>query len=106
VRYTRETVSEKEKQSIAAPTKWSWTKNTYFWIALILFALGALGVVKGGDFIRDPGQLQKVDIDLFGSTLRTTNDHLTLIYFVSAAVMLVNGLVSHKLWLKQFEEEK
>lgn len=80
-----------EEKKGAHPSKNSWIKNTYFWIAAILLVLGVLGFIKGDDFIRDPGQLKE--------------KNLSVIYILCAVVMLVNGLISHKMWLKQFEDE-
>lgn len=69
-----------------------WYKNTYFWIAGILFILGVIGLpFLGGDAaIRDPGQKRE--------------GFLWLIYFVAALVMLVNGIISHRQTLQHFEE--
>lgn len=75
----------------AAPTKRSWMKNTYFWIAAILFILGIVGLVGGDPIIRDPGQVHE--------------NKLWLIYLIASVVMLVNGYVSHTTWLSQFKKE-
>jgi hypothetical protein len=80
-------------------------KNTYFWIALALFVLSIAGFMRGGDYIRDPGQLEKVNVDLLIFKGVVTNSHLAMIYLASAVVMLINGIISHKLWLRQVEEE-
>lgn len=76
------------------PPKPVWYKNTYFWIAAVLFALGLIGLpFFGGDAaIRDPGQKQE--------------DRLFLLYFIASAVMLVNGYISHKQTVMHYEEEK
>ncbi len=79
-----------EKRPVT-PTKYSWMKNTYFWIAAVLFLLGIAGLIRGNDFIRDPGQRHE--------------DKLWAIYLVASVVMLVNGLISHKLWLSSFAEK-
>ncbi len=70
-----------------------WWKNTYFWISGILFILGVLGLpFLGGDHaIRDPGQ--KHESNLF------------LLYFIAGVVMLVNGFLSHRQTVQQFDEE-
>lgn len=67
-----------------------WYKNTYFWIAGILFVLGILGLVKGDEIIRDPGQRRE--------------QGLTLLYFVAAVIMYLNGWVSHKQTVQHYEE--
>lgn len=71
----------------------AWYKNTYFWIAAILFVLGVIGLpMIGGDHaIRDPGQ--KKESNLF------------LLYFTASAVMLINGYISHRQTVQQYEEE-
>jgi len=70
-----------------------WYKNTYFWIAGILLVLSVISLpFLGGDAaIRDPGQ--KRESSLF------------LLYFVAGAIMLVNGYISHKQTVQQYEEE-
>jgi len=74
-------------------SKPAWYKNTYFWIAAVLLAVGIIGLpFLGGDkSIRDPGQKRE--------------DSLFVIYFVAAAVMTVNGIMSHRLTVRQYEEQ-
>ena len=71
-----------------------WYKNTYFWIAGFLFILGVVGLpFLGGDSaIRDPGQKRE--------------SNLFLLYFAASAVMLLNGWLSHRQTVLQFEEEQ
>ena len=75
-----------------SPSKPSWLKNTYFWIAAILFVVGILGLpFLGGDAaIRDPGQRRE--------------GGLAWLYFGAAAVMLVNGLISHAQTMQHYKE--
>jgi len=70
-----------------------WYKNTYFWLAGILFILGIIGVpgLGGDNAIRDPGQKQE--------------SGLYRLYFVASAIMFVNGYISHKQTVQLFEEE-
>lgn len=69
----------------------AWWKNTYFWIAAILFVLAIAGLIKGPEAIRDPGQKRE--------------DHLVvLIYLSGAVIMLINGLLSHRQTVQHFEE--
>lgn len=70
----------------------AWYKNTYFWIAAVLFVLAIIGLpfIKGDDAIRDPGQKRE--------------SGLAYIYLGASVVMLVNGLISHKQTVQQFEE--
>ncbi len=73
------------------PTKPVWYKNTYFWIAGILFILGVVGLIGGDQTIRDPGQKRE--------------GGLFLLYFVASVIMFVNGAISHRQTVQQFEEE-
>ncbi len=88
---TRGTIKVVSEKTPVIPTKHSWLKNTYFWIAAVLFVLGIAGLLKGNDFIRDPGQRHE--------------DWLWAIYLVAAVVMLINGLISHRIWLSSFVEK-
>lgn len=79
----------KSKSAPSVPRAW---KNTYFWIAGILVLVGVIGLAKGEGTIRDPGQRPEA--------------HLALWYFAAALVMLVNGWLSHRLTVRDFEEAK
>lgn len=70
-----------------------WWKNTYFWIAGILAIVGVVGLpfFAGPEAIRDPGQADE--------------DYLVLIYFAGAAVMLINGWISHRLTVQHYKEQ-
>lgn len=70
-----------------------WYKNTYFWIAGILLVLGLIGLpfIGADQAIRDPGQKRE------GS--------LYLLYFGASLIMFVNGAISHKQTVQQYEEE-
>ena len=67
-----------------------WVKNTYFWIAGVLALVALVGFVKGDMAIRDPGQKHETG--------------LGLLYLVAAAVMLVNGWISHRQTVQHYEE--
>jgi hypothetical protein len=73
-------------------TKPVWYKNTYFLISGILFFLGIVGAIVGDHAIRDPGQKRE--------------GGLYLLYFVASVIMLVNGYISHKQTIQQFEEDQ
>jgi len=75
------------------PAKPVWYKNTYFWIAAILLVLAIIGLpfIRGDQAIRDPGQKHE--------------NGLSLLYFVAAVVMFVNGYISHRQTVQQYEEE-
>ena len=89
-RYNSEPVSDKKSQKpLHKPV---WYKNTYFWIAGVLFALSILGLpfLGGDDMIRDPGQKRE--------------NWLFLLYLVAGVVMLVNGYVSHQQTVQHYRE--
>jgi hypothetical protein len=69
-----------------------WYKNTYFWIAGVLFALSIIGLpFFGGDAaIRDPGQKRE--------------GWLFALYLVAGVVMLVNGYISHQQTVQHYRE--
>jgi len=70
----------------------NWVKNTYFWLAAILLIIAIAGIVGGDSLIRDPGQKRE--------------NNLYLLYLGAAVVMAVNGFLSHRLTVKDFEEEQ
>lgn len=72
------------------PSKPSWLKNTYFWFAAILAVVGLIGLFGGDGTIRDPGQRRE--------------GGLAFLYLGAAAVMLVNGFISHSQTVQHFRE--
>ncbi len=68
-----------------------WWKKTDFWIALILFIVGIIGFVRGNQAIADRGQ----DVD----------PRLAWFYLLAAVIMLVNGILSHKQYLREHAEQ-
>lgn len=77
-----------QKKKLAKP---AWWKNTYFWISGILLILCILGLVAGGETIRDPGQKRE-------------QVPLALLYLVASAVMLLNGYLSHTQTVQHYNE--
>ncbi|MBL8049075.1 MAG: hypothetical protein JNJ45_10385 [Chthonomonas sp.] len=75
-------------------TEPKWWKNTFFWIAGILVIIGIIGLpFLGGDrAIRDPGQLPE--------------GNLALLYWLAAVIMFVNGWLSHKNTVMEFQDLK
>jgi hypothetical protein len=69
-----------------------WWKKTDFWIALILFVISIIGFARGNEAIADPGQ----DVD----------PRLAWLYLIAAVIMLINGILSHKQYLRDQEEQK
>jgi hypothetical protein len=69
-----------------------WYKNTYFWIAGILFILSIIGLpFLGGDSaIRDPGQKRE--------------NGLAYLYYAGAVIMLFNGWLSHRQTVQHYNE--
>ena len=80
-------VGEKEKKL----SKPAWFKNTYFWISGILLILGIIGFAMGPQTIRDPGQKREDNL-------------LPILYVVGAAIMLVNGYLSHSQTVQHYRE--
>lgn len=66
-----------------------WWKKTDFWIALILAVIGLIGLARGNEVIADPGQ----DVD----------PNLAWLYLLAAVVMLINGILSHRQYLRELE---
>lgn len=64
-----------------------WWKNTYFWIAFILLIIGLVGLARGAQVIADPGR----DVD----------PTLGWKYLLAALIMIVNGVLSHKQYLRE-----
>lgn len=79
------------KKPLAKPV---WWKNTYFWLAAILFVVGVWGLpfLGGQELIRDPGQ--------------SDENGLVLIYWGGALVMLVNGIISHRQTVLHYYEQE
>ena len=80
-----------EEETLKKPRAPKWWLNTYFIFGILLALIGIMGLVKGSDYIRDPGQV--------------ANGSLPLFYLLAAAVFVVNGLVSHRSSMKVHEEE-
>jgi len=70
----------------------AWYKNTYFWIAGILFILCIVGLIGGDHTIRDPGPGQRRE------------SGLVFIYFGGSLLMLVNGWLSHRQTVQHYHE--
>lgn len=74
------------------PKEPAWYKNTYFWIAGILFILGIVGLIFGESAIRDPGQKKE--------------SGLAWLYFAGAVIMFVNGYLSHQQTIQHYKETR
>ncbi|HET6644834.1 MAG TPA: hypothetical protein VFG65_04980 [Fimbriimonadales bacterium] len=73
-----------------SPARPRWWLNTYFLFGILLAIVGLLGLVRGADFIRDPGQSE--------------NASLSWWYLLAAALFLANGYVSHRSTARAAEE--
>jgi len=69
-----------------------WWKKTDFWIALILAVIGLIGLARGNEAIADPGQ----DVD----------PRLAWLYLLAALIMLINGILSHRQYLREVAEQQ
>lgn len=83
-RYLGPTLSRKPKK----PKLW---KNSFFWFAGILLILGLWGMVAGDKVIQDPGQ--------------RTEPFLAWMYLAGAAIMGLNGWLTHAQSIKAYEDE-
>ncbi len=75
------------KKKLSKP---AWWKNTFFWFGGALAVLGVVALVMGDKVIRDPGQVFE--------------GNLALYYLIGAALMFVNGWLSHKQAIQHFDE--
>lgn len=75
-----------------APVKPVWWKNTFFLFGFILAALAIWGLVQGENVIRDPGQVFETGLVGF--------------YALGAAIMLLNGWLTHRQAIQAYEEFK
>jgi hypothetical protein len=70
------------------PALW---KNSFFWFAAILLALGLWGLASGDRVIQDPGQTQEAN--------------LALLYIAGAVIMAINGWMTHAQSMKAYQDE-
>lgn len=80
-----------QDEPLKKPRTPRWWLNTYFIFAFLLALIGILGLAKGAEYIRDPGQPSASSLPLF--------------YLLAAIVFVVNGLVSHRSSMKVYNEE-
>ncbi|MDQ2985940.1 MAG: hypothetical protein M3R13_04380 [Armatimonadota bacterium] len=80
-----------QDEPLKKPRTPRWWLNTYFIFAFLLALIGILGLAKGAEYIRDPGQPSTSSLPLF--------------YLLAAIVFVVNGLVSHRSSMKAYNEE-
>ncbi|MFY9234171.1 MAG: hypothetical protein WAO58_06900 [Fimbriimonadaceae bacterium] len=69
----------------------TWWKNTYFWIAGLLFIIGIVGLIRTDEAIRDPGQKREPL-------------PLALFYILASGIMAVNGILSHRQTVAHYQE--
>ena len=67
-----------------------WWKNTFFWFGGLLFIVALYGLVRGQETIRDPGQVRE--------------GGLVWIYLAGAALMLLNGAMTHGQAVRAYAE--
>jgi hypothetical protein len=69
-----------------------WWLNTYFLFGILLFVIAVLGLMRGADYIRDPGQ--------------PDNPTLGWWYMLASALFFVNGWVSHQATVQAYLDAK
>jgi hypothetical protein len=74
-----------------APSQPVWWKNSFFIFGLILLGVALFGAVQGQEAIRDPGQKRE--------------NGLVLMYLGGAALMIINGYLTHRQAIQTYEEE-
>ena len=80
-----------EDEVLKKPRAPRWWLNTYFIFSFLLAIIGLLGLLRGAEYIRDPGQ--------------PSASALPLYYLLAAAVFVINGVVSHRSSLRAYHEE-
>lgn len=80
-----------EDEALKKPREPRWWLNTYFLFAFLLALIGLLGLARGAEYIRDPGQPSSAGHPLY--------------YLLAAAVFVMNGVVSHRSSLRTYHEE-
>ncbi|MBA3725722.1 MAG: hypothetical protein H0W86_04530 [Armatimonadetes bacterium] len=71
------------------PAQPRWWLNTYFLFAILLALVALIGLFRGSNFIRDPGQ--------------PADTGLAWWYLAAAALFFVNGFVSHRATVAIYE---
>lgn len=66
--------------------------NSFTGLAVLLFIIGAVGLVHGADAIRDPGQPH--------------DPWLPWLYFGAAALMVINAILSVRHYEQKMKEQK
>ena len=80
-----------EEEVLKKPKAPRWWLNTYFLFAFALTVIGILGLIRGADYIRDPGQPSASSLPFY--------------YLLAAAIFVINGFVSHRSHLRAYNEE-
>lgn len=82
-----------EKKKNRQPKEPVAARNTFFWFAGILLIVAIIGLVRGDEVIRDPGQVRE--------------NGIAFIYLGAAIVMAVNGWITHRhAWLTYLQEQE
>ena len=80
-----------EDEVLKKPRAPRWWLNTYFLFAFLLALIGILGLIRGAEYIRDPGQPSAAGLAFY--------------YLLAAAVFVINGVVSHRSSIRAYNEE-
>ena len=80
-----------EDEVLKKPRAPRWWLNTYFIFAFLLALIGILGLIRGAEYIRDPGQRSAAGLAFY--------------YLLAAAVFVINDVVSHRSSIRAYNEE-
>lgn len=73
------------------PSRPVWWKNSFFIFGALLIVVALWGVAQGQNSIRDPGQKRE--------------DGLVFMYLGGAALMIINGYLTHLQAVQAYEED-
>ena len=77
----------KGEKKRSQPRLW---RNSFMWVAAALLVLAVLGLIRGDDFIRDPGQ--------------TREPFLAVMYLAGSVLMAANGWLTHRFAMREWRE--
>lgn len=91
-----------KKKKLATP---HWWKSSYFWITAALVLIGAYGFAMGPATIADPGQTDSKPAKDGDPRTVHGDSNLPWLYLGAALLMGFNGIVSHRQYVAQYNQE-